>query len=289
LKQVSAKVVNEPERILGELERLQAQTSKRREARNITGSWIIWLRCPDVAREARPGQFVMVRCGGECLLPRPFSIHQVNEPDIALFFAVWEDGKGTSWLSQRHKDDTVELLGPLGNGFSVNPASKNLLLVAGGIGIAPMHFLASQALSRGCKVKLLRGASGDFTPSGEPNPLQHYPKDLLPRGIDVETITSSPDGQTGMVVDLLRPEIVDWADQVFACGPMPMYRDMYARRGDLLKNKPVQVSLEVRMGCGLGICYGCTVKTKQGLKQVCRDGPVFDLNDVLWDELVASG
>ena len=285
MKQVSARIVNEPERILGELERQYARTIKRPQARNISGSWIIWLRCPDIAREANPGQFVMVRCGGEYLLPRPFSIHQVNDGNIALFFAVWEGGKGTNWLSQRHKDDTVELLGSLGNGFSVNPASQNLLLVAGGIGIAPLHFLAGQVLNRGYKVKLLRGASGERKPSGEPNSPQHYPEDLLPHGIELETITSSPDGQTGMVIDLLTTEIIDWADQVFVCGPMPMYQEMYAKRKDLLKDKLVQVSLEVRMGCGLGICYGCTVKTKQGLKQVCRDGPVFDLDDILWDEL----
>ncbi len=86
-----------------------------------------------------------------------------------------------------------------------------------------------------------------------------------------------------MITDLL-PGFVDWADQVFACGPMSMYRDMVRQKQELkLEGKPVQVSLEVRMG--RGVCYGCTVKTKGGLKQVCQDGPVFDLDDVLWDEL----
>ena len=79
---------------------------------------------------------------------------------------------------------------------------------------------------------------------------------------------------------------VDWADQVFACGPMPMYRNMARKKRELkLEGRPVQVSLEVRMGCGLGVCYGCTVRTKSGLKQVCKDGPVFDLDDILWDEV----
>ena len=87
-----------------------------------------------------------------------------------------------------------------------------------------------------------------------------------------------------MVTELL-PDHIDWADQVFVCGPMPMYVDMYRRRQELLKGKPAQISLEVRMGCGLGICYGCTVKTRSGLRQVCRDGPVFDLDDIIWDEL----
>jgi dihydroorotate dehydrogenase electron transfer subunit len=88
-----------------------------------------------------------------------------------------------------------------------------------------------------------------------------------------------------MVTELL-PDFVTQADQVFICGPMPMYRDMASQKQKLkLEGKPTQISLEVRMGCGLGVCYGCTVKTKKGLKQVCKDGPVFELDDILWDEL----
>ena len=108
---------------------------------------------------------------------------------------------------------------------------------------------------------------------------------MLPSGIElIATTEDGSVGQKGRVTDVL-PQFVDRADCVFACGPVPMYRNMYARREGLLKAKPVQVSLEVRMGCGLGVCYGCTVKTKGGLKQVCTRGPVFDLDDVLWDEI----
>ncbi len=80
------------------------------------------------------------------------------------------------------------------------------------------------------------------------------------------------------------PEHLEKADQTFACGPLPMYRTMV--KMPQLKGKPVQVSLEIRMGCGFGACYGCSIKTKQGLKQICQDGPVFNLEDVLWDEFV---
>jgi len=89
-------------------------------------------------------------------------------------------------------------------------------------------------------------------------------------------------GRKGLITDFL-PEYLDSADQIFACGPLLMYRAM-ARMPEL-KNKSVQISLEVRMGCGVGVCYGCTVKAKNGLKQVCKDGPVFELNDILWAEL----
>ncbi len=266
MKQVTAKVTNN-ERILGSLFRTQRRT--------VLSSHIIWLRCPEIAREAQPGQFVMVFCGEECLLPRPFSIHQVNaEGDIALLFSVWEDGKGTKWLSQRRIGDTVDVFGPLGNGFSINPGSQNLLLVAGGIGIAPLHFLARYALNQGRLVTLLLGAS---------TTAQLYPGQLLPpEAKQVIATEDGTNGQKGMITDLL-PDFIDRADQIFACGPTSMYKAIATRSQRLLK--PVQVSLEVRMGCGLGVCYGCTVKTKNGLKQVCKDGPVFELDDILWDEL----
>jgi len=283
VKQVTAEVIGK-DQVLKGLERCDAQTFKRPQARNTSGSHIIWLSCPQIAREARPGQFVMVRCGEECQLPRPFSIHQLDgKGNMAIFFAVWEEGKGTGWLSRRQTGNRVELWGPLGNGFSIHPGSHNLLLVAGGVGIAPLRFLADQALEQGYSVRLLLGASGELKPSGRPNPSQLYPQNLLPQGIELETITSSADGLRGMVIDLI-PGHIDWADQVFACGPMPMYRHLALKKRQL-KGKPVQVSLEVRMGCGLGVCYGCTIKTKNGLKQVCKDGPVFDLDDILWDEL----
>ncbi|MDP2728951.1 MAG: dihydroorotate dehydrogenase electron transfer subunit [Dehalococcoidales bacterium] len=272
MKQATGKVISN-EQILKELERPGART--------ILGSWLLWLECPEIAHEARPGQFVMVVCGSESFLPRPFSIHQVKGDNLALFFAAYEDGKGTTWLSQVKVASKIGLLGPLGNGFSIYPGSHNLLLVAGGIGIAPLYFLATQALNHSHEVKLILGASGAFKPSGEPNPVQHYPEELLPRGIEIETITTSPDGMTGNVVELI-PGHVSWADQVFACGPLPMYKTM-AQMPEL-KGKQVQVSLEVVMGCGRGVCYGCTIKTKSGLKRVCEHGPVFHLDDILWDE-----
>lgn len=247
-----------------------------RSGRSISSVQFVWLNCPEIAQEAKPGQFVMVRCGVDCVLPRPFSIHQVNDDSIALFFNVWEDGKGTAWLSQCKAGDDFDIFGPLGTGFSTNPASHNLLLVAGGIGIAPLCFLAQQALNRGCSVTLLLGAS---------TATQLYPGHLLPSEIKLVTVTEDGSvGKKGMVTGIL-PDFIDRADQVFACGPVSMYRTMAAERHQILKAKSAQISLEVRMGCGLGVCYGCTVKTKGGLKQVCKDGPVFALDDILWEEV----
>jgi len=236
-------------------------------------SWRIWLRCPDIAREAMPGQFIMVRCGPETTLPRPFSVHQTDGDRIALLYAVREGGRGTEWLSRQKSGASVPIFGPLGNAFAIRPEARNLLLVAAGIGIAPLYFLAQHAVRNNYKVTLLYGT---------------VDKNRYPVAPEIETVAVTEDGSVGgkgFVTDLL-PRFAEKADQVFACGPMPMYHDMYKRRKELnLEGRPAQVSLEVRMGCGVGVCYGCTIKTKSGLKQVCKDGPVFELDEILWGEL----
>ncbi|MFC2001307.1 dihydroorotate dehydrogenase electron transfer subunit [Chloroflexota bacterium] len=240
------------------------------------GAYLTWLESPQIAATARPGQFIMARCGEETLLRRPLSIHRVDGGKFALLFTLV--GKGTRWLSQRQTGDTVDIFGPLGNGFAIDSTTHNLLLVAGGIGIAPIRFLADEAVRQGEKVTVLMGAS---TAS------YLYPKHSLPP--ETELIIATEDGtagKKGMITDRL-PDFTPWADQIFTCGPMPMYQTM-AQMSEL-NNKHVQISLEMRMGCGLGVCYGCTVKTKNGLKQVCQDGPVFDLEDILWDELASHG
>ena len=237
------------------------------------GVHLLWLEAPRLVG-ARPGQVVMVDCGEDVLLRRPLSIHQVDQgrANLALLFATV--GKGTHWLSQRKAGDKVDLLGPSGNGFTVNPKSKNLLLVGGGLGIAPLAFLAAAAAKDNHAVKLHHGVNtaGEF----------------LLGGLNTETVEctgSTVDGSahTKGLATVCLPGLATWADQIFACGPMPMYKAM-AKMPEL-KGKSVQVSLEIVMGCGRGICYGCTIKTKKGLKEVCKDGPVFDMDDILWDEL----
>ena len=247
--------------------------TRHRSGRKISGVHLTFLDCPEIAQEARPGQFVMVSCSEECVLPRPFSIHQVIRDSIALYFNVWEDGKGTPWLAQRKAGDEVGVFGPLGNTYSIRPESHKLLLVAGGIGLASLRFLADEAVKQGLEVTLLCGT-----------PTRHqYPEERLPPEIELVRVTEDGSiGTKGLATDLL-PDFIGRADQVFACGPTAMYREMANMRQ--LKQKPVQISLEARMGCGRGVCYSCTVRTKKGLKQVCRDGPVFTLDEIIWDEL----
>lgn len=242
------------------------------------GVYLLWVASPEIANQARPGQFVMVRCseGYDPLLRRPLSIHRValgerEQGALALLFAVV--GRGTRWLARRKEGDMIDLLGPLGRGFEIGPESRNLLLVAGGIGIAPLVALAQKAIANGSEVTLLLGA---------PTQAQLYPADLLPP--QVRLVVATEDGSAGtkgLVTDLLA-RLAAEADQVFACGPISMYRAMASQGWQILQGKSVQVSLEVRMGCGFGFCYGCAVETWSGLKLVCKDGPIFELGDIIW-------
>ena len=146
-----------------------------------------------------------------------------------------------------------------------------LLLVGGGIGIAPLVALADGALAAGARVTLILGA---------PTRDDLYPAELLPSQIKLHLATEDGSaGEKAMATDLL-PGLASRFDQVFACGPLAMYQAMSSHNS--LKGKPVQVSLETRMGCGFGVCLGCAIETRQGMKLVCRDGPVFELEDIVW-------
>jgi dihydroorotate dehydrogenase electron transfer subunit len=259
----------------------------------------MWIEAPHVAAAAQPGQFVTVRCK-DFMLRRPFSVHQSSpltcspydssrragedpgEGEIAILFRV--AGKGTLWLSQRQAGEKIDILGPLGKGFTIRPESKNLLLVAGGIGIAPLVLMVQQ-VSPHHQVTLIQGAGTAaqlYLGSRQLTAISHQRVQVVPVTEDGST------GRKGMATDIL-PDFLDWADQVYACGPIDMYKTMaemsLRAKKNNLKLEKCQVSLEVRMGCGFGACYGCTINTKKGLKRVCRDGPVFELDDIIWQEV----
>ena len=261
------------------------------------GTYLMRIEAPDIAGSAQPGQFITVRCG-DFILRRPFSVHQVGgnnviaseakQSQLALLFKIV--GKGTLWLSQQQTGDRIDILGPLGNGFSLPPTkagkSRHLLLVAGGIGIAPLALLIQYASSQQ-QITLIHGAStaAHLYPFSS---LDSKRKGLwhLPKGVQFIPVTEDGSiGQKAMATNII-PDFLDWADQVYACGPIDMCKTMakmarQAKRNNLKLTK-CQVSLEVRMGCGFGACYGCTINTRKGLKRICRDGPVFELGDIIW-------
>ena len=238
-------------------------------------NWILWLDAPEACRGATVGQFLMVICGegDDPLWPRAFSIHRLRPgphgTEFALLFTIV--GRGTEWLSRRRPGDRVTLFGPLGHGYRVRSSARNLLFVAGGIGVAPLVWFADERVARGDNVTLLLGArTAD----------QLFPAELLPP--EVEIVSCTDDGSAGRqaLVSELLPEYLLWADQVFACGPAPMFRAMAAELRRAAWRKPVQALLEERMACGTGICYSCAVETRKGIRLICKDGPMFDLRDV---------
>ncbi|MCH7522954.1 MAG: dihydroorotate dehydrogenase electron transfer subunit [Chloroflexi bacterium] len=238
-------------------------------------TFLMWLSCPPIARGASPGRFLMIHCadGYDPLLPRPMSFHRFRDTDDERQFAILYDvrGRGTAWLSQRQAGDQLTLFGPLGRGYAVKRDAQNLLLVAGGLGVAALIVLADEAIKRGKAVTLLQGAR---TVS------KLYPTELLPKEVEVFSATDDGSaGHHGLVTDLLSDHL-PWADQVFACGPNAMFRSMSGVLREARTRKPVQALLEERMGCGTGVCYGCAVFARRGVKLVCKDGPRFELRDV---------
>ncbi len=235
---------------------------------------VMWLSCPPVAKGASPGRFLMVHCaeGYDPLLPRPMSFHRFREAASERQFAILYDvrGRGTAWLAQRKAADELSIFGPLGHGYAIGPRAQNLLLVAGGLGIAAVIALADEAIAAGKSVTLLQGARAAA---------KLYPPELLPP--EVEALSATDDGSTGhhgYATDLITRHL-SWADQLFACGPTPMFAGMARVIREARSRKPVQALLEERMGCGTGICYGCAVFTRRGVRLVCKDGPRFELRE----------
>jgi dihydroorotate dehydrogenase electron transfer subunit len=241
-------------------------------------------RSKEIAREARPGQFVMIHPQkfSEPLLPRPFSIHRVQGNRVDLLIRV--AGEGTRQLSGLAPGDVLEIKGPLGRGFTLDPHGGPIL-VAGGLGVAPLLFLADRLL----KIKqgqhlvsprLLIGAGSKKELLGL--------REFRAMGIRVQTATEDGSvGHKGLVTDLLEGMTTKALDRamIYTCGPWGMMRAVTSWAA--LRSVPCQVSLEARMACGMGACLGCSVARHsnrgQGYAKVCQDGPVFEAREVAWD------
>lgn len=242
------------------------------------GLYRLTLRAPRIAAGARPGQFVMVACGDglDPLLRRPFSIHQAGaDGTIQLLFKVI--GHGSRWLSTLTPGQDLSLIGPLGHGFHPAPAGP-VILVGGGIGIAPLTFLAhhwrqAQGSAADCFV-LLGGRTGaEIDQLGAEF-------DLLGCQVKIATDDGSR-GHQGLVTELLPPLLIN-STKVFTCGPFAM---MAAVAG-LCQGAGVacETSLEAHMACGLGACLGCAVVGADGqYRHVCKHGPVFQAEEVAWN------
>ena len=237
------------------------------------GTHVLELDAPHLGRSALPGQFVHLRVGDtwDPLLRRPMSIFRIRPGGVSLL--VREVGRGSDLIARTRPGESLDCLGPLGRGFSLDRQSTRLLLVGGGYGVAPLVGLAELALPRGAEVALLVGAAT----------AEHvFPADLLPPAIEYYAATMDGSlGHGGYVTELI-PRFLDWADAVYACGPHGMLESVAGacRARSLL---PVQLAMEQRMGCAMGVCLGCVTPTVHGYKRVCRDGPVFSAEELVWD------
>jgi dihydroorotate dehydrogenase electron transfer subunit len=239
------------------------------------------LSCPVDLQAARPGQFVMLGTPGGQLLRRPFSIHRMatggeGQTEIAILYKIV--GAGTEALSQLAAGGQVDFLGPLGQGFRVPHAGRRIFIAAGGIGVAPMLFLVehlAQTVGLGaCEIFLGGRSRADLL----------CLDDFYQLGVRVHRTTD--DGSDGAQCFLTHPleaaALERPPDVIYACGPMDMLTCVAGIAARL--EIACQVSIESAMACGLGACLGCAVagRSHDGYLHVCKDGPVFDAEQLKW-------
>lgn len=224
---------------------------------------------PEIAQKATPGQFVHIKTHDttDPLLRRPFSISGVDkEGNCHIIYKVV--GKGTGLLAQKTFGDNIDVLGPLGTGFCTFP--KSIAIIGGGVGIAPLLFLAQTTAKNPGTKKAFLG----FTTKTEVFALEK----LKSLGFEVFAFTDDGSfGQKGYPTDGLQ-DYIKSVDILYACGPKPLLKEVktIAKHTQI----PAYLSLEERMACGIGACLGCAVKTKDGYKKACHDGPVFKAEDI---------
>ena len=262
------------------------------------------LEAPQIAGEARVGQFLHIRVvtGYSPLLRRPFSVHRIkgrklgpvdsqSPTGVEILYKVV--GTGTKLLASRRRGEQLDILGPLGNGFKGTEAGK-VTLVAGGIGVAPLLALAEEIAER-------RLPQATIIIGARTKELVLCEEDFKNLGIEVRVGTEDGSyGQKALASDLLNDLLSTLnfgvptggiaSTAVYACGPGIMLKKISEITSE--KKIPAQLSLEGRMGCGVGACLGCAVKVKNSkgkgegdfsYKRVCKDGPVFEANEVVWD------
>ena len=235
---------------------------RRQVARDM---WVLAFEARDIGHSALAGQFVNVGLRPGPLLRRPFSVYSGGDTVEILLKAV---GIGTDQLLDLQVGDKVNLLGPLGRGFDLAPGG-DVVLLSGGLGVAPMPLAAKQAKLLGCRVHWAHGARTAADLCVE------WHGDLITQATD-----DGSAGLQGSVLNVVPADDAAQAAQVLACGPNPMLKAVADRWPD------AQVALETYMGCGTGVCLGCAVPLRSGgYDRACKEGPVYRAADVDWPSL----
>ena len=235
-------------------------------ARRLAGDVWELVLAGDTSAVTAPGQFVNLELPGK-FLRRPISVCDWAEGRLTLL--VKEAGEGTKELVRLPAGTALSILSGLGNGFDTGAAPEGAVLVGGGIGAAPLYGLAKRMLAAGRSVQVVLG----FRSKED----AFYLEEFAALGLEVRAATEDGSlGTKGFVTDVLNglPD----CRYVLACCPTPMLRAVHA----LPQITGGQFSFEARMACGFGACVGCTIETRNGLRRVCKDGPVFRKEEILW-------
>ncbi|WP_019242375.1 MULTISPECIES: dihydroorotate dehydrogenase electron transfer subunit [Bacillus] len=230
-----------------------------------------------VSEMKQPGQFVHIKVSDsfEPLLRRPISICSIN-PKLNQFTMIYRaEGRGTKLLAEKRANETVDVLGPLGNGFPIEEARNGeiALLVGGGIGVPPLYELSQRLVEKGVKVIHVLGFQSQN--------VAFYEEKFSALGDTYIATVDGSLGEQGFVTDIIEKKAIDF-DILYSCGPTPMLKALENN----YSHKKVFLSLEERMGCGIGACYACVCKTNDNrpghnYKKVCSDGPVFRSGEVI--------
>ena len=215
--------------------------------------------------EQKPGQFVNIRLDG-LYLRRPISVCESEAGSLTIIYKVV--GKGTEQMSRMKRKETLDVLTGLGNGYDLTKAGDRPLLLGGGVGVPPLVMLARKLVEQGKDVTAVLGFNTKEEVFGE------FAFGIL----GVKTIVTTADGTYGLkgfVTDAM-PEDYSY---FYTCGPEPMLKAVYKKT-----KTSGQFSFEERMGCGFGACMGCSCKTITGYKRICREGPVLEKEEILWED-----
>ncbi len=242
----------------------------------IEGIYKFSVKAPEIAKEAKPGQFLEIKVSetGEPFLRRPISIFNIDGEILEFIFQV--KGRGTELLAKFEEGEKIDIIGPLGFGSFKVQEYKNVAIIGGGIGIYPLYELTKELKGK-ANLNVYLGFRDKSLVTCE--------KEFEAIGLNKLVVTTD-DGsykEKGFAIDFMKKDIeVHKVDMIFACGPLPMLKAV--RQYALENNIPCQISLEERMGCGIGACLGCAVKVISGAEprygHVCKEGPVFNAQDV---------
>lgn len=248
-------------------------------------NYLLAIRAPEVARQAVPGQFVMAAEVGP--LPYPllkramavYSLQKENGQSSVITLLIKAIGEGTRRLAELEEGDSISLIGPLGNGFDLSLArGRTSFLLAGGVGIASLYMLAEQLKLAGEEVYLVYGGRTAHELVG----LEDFQR------LGVPILVTTDDGSAGykgLITEGLKEYLKDFSPErlvFYTCGPNRMMEAISRIAQE--RGIPCQVSVEARMACGFGVCLGCSVKTIHSYRLACRQGPVFDATEFLWED-----